>query len=813
MKTTKLNRAALSVALILFILGALSFSSRSDAQKTPATPTLDLDWQAKVDATVLSKAALGQTDFLIYMHQQADLSGARSLATKNEKGQYVYQRLTETANATQGTVKLTLQQFGSEYKSFWISNTIYATGGLAVLQAVASLPEVRAIYGPGKGALTLPPNDTTGSAEATQSDSSSSANMALADPNPEPGLLRVNAHDVWAMGFEGQGVVVAGADTGVRWTHTALKNQYRGWNGATASHDYNWKDGIHTGTWPADPANICNGGGTPGNPSPEPCDDDELLGGGHGTHTVGSMAGDDGGTNRIGMAPQAEWMACRNMSRGVGAIPSYLECMEWFIAPTKVDGTSPDPTKAPHVVNNSWGCVEGCPPEPNPLRDTLQASRDAGIVYVASAGNDGDAAHGVGPHVLVCNSVYHPLARYPEAFTIGSTTHTTDLASRFSSRGPAAADPENPTSPLYLKPNVAAPGSNIRSALRGSDTTYGNLSGTSMAGPHAAGLVALVISANPRLAGKVNRIEDIIEQTAVKKTTTDACGGDTSTQIPNNTYGHGRIYALAAVIEALPPVAVDDTATTPQDTPVRIDVVANDTDADEDDLFVQQVSDPAHGSAMVEEWHTDPQVIYTPDPGFIGQDTFTYTMCEQGLCDTTSDTATVTVTVTASGVINYALNLNGGVATASSSHHSGLFPVALAINGDRTGSGWGTGSGGWNDGTRGLYPDDLEVAFNTAKAISEIRVFTLQNGWNNNPGEPTETTLCTAEGILDFEVQTWNGSAWVTVTGGSVTGNVLAMRTFTFPVVTTTKIRVHVTNARNNWTRIVEAEAFGAAGQ
>ena len=335
-----------------------------------------------------------------------------------------------------------------------------------------------------------------------------------------------------------------------------------------------------------------------------------------------------------------------------------------------------------------------------------------------------------------------------------------------------------------------------------------------MAGPHVGGLVALLISATPRLAGEVDVLEDIIEQKAVKKfAPAPLCPPDTATSVPNNVYGWGRIDALASVLEALPPTANDDTANTPQDTPVRIVVTANDTDPDNDNLAVGSVTDPAHGTAMVEEFHTDPEVIYTPDPGYVGQDTFTYTVCGDEGCDISSDTATVTVTVGAVGVTNYALSLNGGVATASSSHVSGLFPVAEAIDGDRTGNGWGTGSGGWNDGTRGLYPDDLEVAFNTAKAISEIRVFTLQNGWSNNPGEPTETTLCTAEGILDFEVQTWNGSAWVTVTGGSVTGNDLAMRTFTFPVVTTTKIRVHVTNARNNWTRIVEVEAFGAAGQ
>jgi hypothetical protein len=249
------------------------------------------------------------------------------------------------------------------------------------------------------------------------------------------------------------------------------------------------------------------------------------------------VAGDDGGANEIGMAPKAKWMACRNMSNGVGVIPTYLECMEFFIAPTKVDGTLPDPDKAPHVINNSWGCLEGCPPDPNPLRDSLKASREAGIVYVASAGNDGSE----------CNTIFHPLARYPEAFTVGSTTHTTDTASGFSSRGPAAIDPENPDEPFYLKPDISAPGSDIRSALRGSDTEYGTLSGTSMAGPHVAGVVALVISANPALAGNVDRIEEIIQKSAAKKTTTEACGGDTSAEVPNNTYGWGRIDALAAV--------------------------------------------------------------------------------------------------------------------------------------------------------------------------------------------------------------------------------------------------------------------------
>ena len=717
MTSQKRSRITLSCLLVIAGLGLSIFisSPRSGAQVglgKAAAP----DWRTKVDARVLESVALGQTEFLIYMKQQADLSGAKALATKNEKGNYTYQRLTAHAASTQVNVKQALASRGVEYKSFWISNVVWAKGDVTVLQAVAALPEVAAVYPIGKGKLELPQEEIAPSTNS--SERASSPGLAVVDPNPEPGLTKVNADDAWALGFEGQGVVVAGADTGVRWTHTALKNQYRGWNGTTADHNYNWHDAIHIPNWPPEPANICNPGGITGagQPNPEPCDDDELLGGGHGSHTVGTMAGDDGSTNRIGMAPQAKWMACRNMSNGVGAIPTYLECMEWFIAPTKIDGTAADPSKAPHVINNSWGCVEGCPPEPNPLRDTLKASRAAGIVYVASAGNDG--APGPAPG---CNTIYHPLARYPEAFTVGSTTHTTDTISDFSSRGPAAADPENPGSPLYIKPNISAPGSTIRSALRASDTAYGSLSGTSMAGPHVAGLVALVISANPDLAGNVDRIEEIIEQSAVKKFTDEGCGGDTPTQVPNNTYGWGRIDALEAVTLALEDV--DDS------------------------------------------------------------------------------------------LVNYALTTLGSVPTASSTYTTRNYSTESAFDGERSGGGWEQG-GGWNDATRSEWPDSLSISFGGGdKTISEIRVYTLQNDYRNTV-VPDENTDASIYGIQDFEVQTFNGVLWVTVPGGTITGNTKAMRVITLgSPITTTGIRIVVNMGRAHYSRIVELEAYGAPGQ
>jgi hypothetical protein len=158
--------------------------------------------------------------------------------------------------------------------------------------------------------------------------------------------------------------------------------------------------------------------------------------------------------------------------------------------------------------------------------------------------------------------------------------------------------------------------------------------------------------------------------------------------------------------------------------------------------------------------------------------------------------------------LNVALNLNGGIASASSFFVSGRsYLPSSAIDGDRTGANWESG-GGWNDGTRGVWPDDLEIAFSGPKTIDEIRVYTLQNNYKT-PTEPTEAMTCQVYGLIDFDVQTWNGTAWVTVPGGAIRGNNKVISKVTFPAVTTSKIRIHVLNGRVYYSRIVEVEAFG----
>lgn len=481
----------LSAACLSLLPG---LSVRAD-DPLPAPP-----WQHKVDPWVLQATAGGAAEFLVMLQPQADLRGAAALATKADKGRFVHAALTRTAAATQGPLLAALKARGVAHRPYWVANMIWVHGDAATLAGLASRAEVAHIYANPAVKLAEPPAST--GAAATQ-----------APTGVEWNIGKVNAPAVWAAGYRGQGAVIGGQDTGYQWDHPALKTQYRGWNGTAANHDYHWHDAIH------------GGGGSCGADAPFPCDD-----GSHGTHTMGTMVGDDGGANQIGMAPGARWIGCRNMNQGVGTPATYAECYQWFIAPTRIDGSDPDPAAAPAVINNSWGCPpsEGCT-DPYVLQAVVQNVRAAGILTVHSAGNSGSA----------CSTVAEPAAIYAESFSIGATDSNDAIAS-FSSRGPVTVDGSDRS-----KPNVSAPGVNIRSSVPGSGYA-GGWNGTSMAGPHVAGLVALLISAEPSLAGQVDDLEDSIEQSALGRTSTQTCGALPGSGIPNNTFGWGRIDALAA---------------------------------------------------------------------------------------------------------------------------------------------------------------------------------------------------------------------------------------------------------------------------
>jgi serine protease AprX len=488
------------LSLTFFLLLSVLVAALADRDVKPARSAPS--WQARVDSWVLETVATdGEAEFLVFLEAQADLSGAGAIREKAARGAYVVEQLQSTAARTQPAVVAELERMGVTYERFWIANMVLVRGDRTAVERLALRRDVAYLFANPRVALSLPAPDRG----------------PLVAESVEPNITRIEAPTVWDLGITGEGVVIGGQDTGYQWDHPALKEQYRGWNGSTADHSYSWHDAIH---------GDINGGGNPcGFNLTVPCDDNS-----HGTHTMGTMVGDDGATNQIGAAPGARWIGCRNMEQGVGTPATYSECFQWFVAPTDLTGENPEPALAPDVINNSWTCpeTEGCT-DHSVLKTVVENTRAAGIVVVAAAGNYGPS----------CSTVKYPPAIYDASLTVGATDNS-DAITSFSSRGPVTVDGSN-----GLKPEVTAPGLNVRSSVPYDG--YSFKSGTSMAAPHVAGLVALLLEARPDLRGDVALIEATIKEGATPLASSEGCGGDTAITVPNNTYGYGRIDALATV--------------------------------------------------------------------------------------------------------------------------------------------------------------------------------------------------------------------------------------------------------------------------
>ncbi len=423
-----------------------------------------------------------------------------------------YDTLAAAARQSQAPIVRWLRQQGVAFRAFTVVNAISAELTSTQLRALAARADVRYLADDPVVRNKLPGSD--GSRDAAPKDACNNL------PGVPWGIERVNADDVWALGARGQGIVVAGQDTGYDFDHPSLIAQYRG-NGAPPDHNYNWHDAIHA---------FINGGNACGLNVVSPCDDSN-----HGTHTMGTMVGENDATGfTVGVAPDAQWIGCRNMEEGDGTPSTYLECFDWFLAPTDLSGSNPDPSKAPHVINNSWGCPtsEGCTSanwsQMNTAVNNLTA---AGVLVVASAGNAMGAT---------CSSIAAPAAMYANSLTVAWTSNTPGNSLHTSSmRGPVTADGSN-----RMKPDISAPGSGVCSTVPG--TGFGTLSGTSMAGPHVAGVAALLMSAFPTLKNDPPAVRDVMLQSALPLPQAGSCGGFAGSDRPNPFTGWGLVDALAA---------------------------------------------------------------------------------------------------------------------------------------------------------------------------------------------------------------------------------------------------------------------------
>ena len=281
----------------------------------------------KVDPAILERLETqNEFDFIILMKEQGDVAWAKKLSTKSQKGNYVYHALKAKAKKSQQPIQDWLSNKQISYRSFFLVNSLAISGGdIELINQIAVRPDVsKIIYDPW---VQQPPMIKP--------------NQSLKN-NLEWGIEKIRADLVWQMGITGKGVIVAGQDTGFDWDHKALIQSYAGNKENETDHNYSWHDAIHE----ISPLNNDATNNPSNNPcgvdSKEPCDDN-----GHGTFTLGVMTGDDQEGAQIGAAPGAKWIACRNMERGAGKPSTYIECFEWCIAPTDLNGESPQPRTRP----------------------------------------------------------------------------------------------------------------------------------------------------------------------------------------------------------------------------------------------------------------------------------------------------------------------------------------------------------------------------------------------------------------------------------------------------------------------------------
>jgi subtilisin family serine protease len=486
---------------ILLLFAALTFCFYCYSQETTKVET-----ELQAEMSKRSNEELIRIN--IIMQDQYDQLALRTKAdlyrTKESKRSFVVNELIHFSNETQREVKSYLNFYAqdnqvSDITSFWIYNGISCQATKEVIEILASLEDVL-IIGLDQEHNWLFEDE----------------NPTLAEPTREItyNVLKVNANLVWALGYTGEGIIVAIVDTGVNYNHYDLR-------------DHMWE---HP-DYPNHGWNFVNNGNNP-------MDDHN-----HGTHCAGTVAGDGTAGSQTGMAPDALIMAVK-VWNNVGSGSTAQMCAGIQFA---VD-------KGAHVVSMSGGVYGGgSSSERIQFRNTMINVLEAGVVASIAAGNEGPGGNYVAPpnSVRVPGNCPPPWLHPDQTTTGGQTavvcvgaTNSNDALAGFSSLGPVtwqsiSGFDDYPYSPGMglIRPDVCAPGVTIKSCSRTNIQGYMNMDGTSMATPCVAGVMALMLSKNSNLTPA--EICEILETTAVRLPNASSPKG--------NSFGSGRIDAFEAV--------------------------------------------------------------------------------------------------------------------------------------------------------------------------------------------------------------------------------------------------------------------------
>ncbi|PKK40543.1 Copper binding protein, plastocyanin/azurin family [Clostridiaceae bacterium JG1575] len=407
---------------------------------------------------------------------------AQGMSLQQAKGTAVVQALKTDALRIQQPMVRTLEREKIEYQSYYIVNMMWVKADYQQILSLAKDPAVLKVY----------KNRTHQMLEEPMAPS------AIADSAIEWNIKAVQADKAWANGATGKGVTIGIIDTGGAFMHKAIQKQFNAYDASKPDYldleklKYSWFDAQNHKERPYDDHN-------------------------HGTHCIGTILGRESETqNVIGVAPEAKWIAAKAFTASGGSSDrSLLDAGQWMLAP------GGDATKAPQVINNSWGGEAGLDEW---YRSLVQSWRAANILPVFAAGNQRQGEPLPGP-----GSIEIP-ANYPESFAVAAIDRNNRRGS-FSKLGPTPFDEK------LIKPEISAPGVSIRSSL--ADGSYGLMTGTSMATPHIVGVAALMISANTSAT-----VDDLIStMTATAKPLVDGA----YPLSPNMGYGYGLANADLAV--------------------------------------------------------------------------------------------------------------------------------------------------------------------------------------------------------------------------------------------------------------------------
>jgi subtilisin family serine protease len=446
-------------------------------------------------------------------------------APRSVRNEEVLRTLRDTAapaqrNLMQHLARLHARGRIASYEPFWLVNAVRVDATPSVIEQLVEHPDVKRVY------FNLPIHSIAAVADENQNrnhdgdnDPEADASMSASVP---PGIAAIRAPEVWNLGVTGSGVLVATLDTGVSGSHPALGSRWRGHHPEyQGSPQWAWFDPRTNTTSPQ-----------------------EFSSSSHGTHTMGTILGGSPG-EAIGVAPGAEWIHAAVIDRVniQTTVADAIAAFQWIVDPDGNPGTHWD---VPHVCSNSWGLTtnHGYPECDDLFWSFIDNAEAAGVVMLFAAGNEGS------------NGLRRPADRATNDFknvAVGAVNpHDSSYpVASFSSRGPTSCTPDGGTA---IKPDISAPGVNVYSAVAGDG--YSGKSGTSMAAPHVAGVVALMYEACPHL--HVDDVKQILYGTAL----------DLGTPGKNNQYGWGMVDALEAVLAAQD--ACDFTIRLPNGTPSSV---------------------------------------------------------------------------------------------------------------------------------------------------------------------------------------------------------------------------------------------------